>query len=192
VRQPSPRARRIRGLQAWESIAINSVGDVIDFWGFKRNLGRVWALLYLYNQPLSASEVREALTLSKGGVSMLLKDLEHWKVVLRVREPGEVAWRYKAETDVIKMARRVLEAREYVLIRRVCGEFEKAQALALASESASKEKLERLSNMAALAEQTAKLVRLFTQTPQLDIRSGFKALASKIAAKGKSLVALSK
>jgi len=180
------------GLQSWENTAIEAVGDVIEFWGFKRNLGRVWALLYLYNQPLSAAGIREALALSKGGVSMLLKDLEHWKVVMRVREKGETVWRYKAETDVIKMARRVLEEREYVLIRRVCGDFEKAKAMALASGNASAEKLERLSHMAALAERTAKLVQLFTKTPQLEVRSLFRALASKIAAKGKSFVALPK
>jgi len=46
--------------------------------------------------------------------------------------------------------------------------------------------------MAALAEQTAKLVQLFMKTPLLDVSSIFKALASKIAAKGKSLMAVSK
>jgi len=194
VRRPTQETRpeRIR-LQEWENIAVDAVGDVIDFWGFKQNLGRVWALLYLYNQPLSAAEMRAALALSKGGVSMLLRDLEHWKVVIRVREKGEIAWRYKAETDVIKMARRVLEAREYVFIRRIGGDFEKAKAMALASQNASPEKLERLANMAALAEQTAKLVQLFAKAPRLeDLRSLFKTLASRLAAKGKSLVALPK
>ena len=179
-------------LEAWEKTAVNAVGDVIEFWGFKRNLGRLWALLYLYNQAMSAAELREALGLSKGGVSMLLKELEQRKIVKRVREKGEVAWRYKAETDVIKMARRVLEEREYTFIRRVCADFEKAKAMAQASGTASGEKLERLANMAALAEQTAKLVQLFMKTPLLDVSSIFKALASKIAAKGKSLMAVSK
>ena len=179
---------RIR-LQAWEKLAVDAVGEVIEFWGFKQNLGRLWALLYLYNQPLSAAEIREALALSKGGVSMLLRDLERWKVVMRVREKGEIAWRYKAETNVIKMARRVLEEREYVLIRRVCADFEKAKAMALASGNASVEKMERLANMSVLAKQTAKLMQLFTKTPPLDIRSLFRALASRIAAKGKSLMA---
>jgi DNA-binding transcriptional regulator GbsR (MarR family) len=176
-------------LEEWEHLAVGAIGDVIEFWGFKRNLGRLWALLYLYNQPLSAAEIREALALSKGGVSMLLKDLERWKVVIRERGKGEVAWRYRAETDVIKMARRVLEEREYVLITRVCADFEQAKAMAMALGDASEEKLGRLANMAVLAEQTAKLVQLFMKTPQLDVRSVFKALASKIAAKGKRLLA---
>ncbi|MCL2179281.1 MAG: transcriptional regulator [Proteobacteria bacterium] len=175
-------------LEEWEGIAVDAVGDVIEFWGFKRNLGRVWALLYLYSQPLSAAEVRGALGLSKGGVSMLLGDLEHWKVVVRVRDKGEIAWRYRAETDVLKMARRVLEEREYILMKRVCSDFEQAKSLALALGDAPKEKLERLANMAVLAERTAKLVQLLMKTPQLDLRSVFKALASKVAAKGRSLM----
>ncbi|MCL2011373.1 MAG: transcriptional regulator [Cystobacterineae bacterium] len=188
MRRAGESSKRIR-LQPWESIAIDSVGEVIEFWGFKQNLGRVWALLYLYNQPLSAAEIREALALSKGGVSMLLKDLEHWKVVIRLREKGEVAWRYQAETDLIKMARRVLEEREYVLITRVCAEFEQAKAMALASGEASGEKMERLAHMAVLAEQTARLVQLFMKTPPLDVRSIFRSLASRVLAKGKRLMA---
>ena len=35
------------GLPRWESLAIDAVGNVIEFWGFKHNQGRVWAVLYL-------------------------------------------------------------------------------------------------------------------------------------------------
>ena len=63
-------------LAPWEAIAIDAVGNVIEFWGFKRNQGRVWALLYLRGEPLTAGEIERELDLSKGGVSMLLRDLE--------------------------------------------------------------------------------------------------------------------
>ena len=42
------------GLPQWEAMAIDAVGRVIEFWGFKRNQGRVWALLYLRSVPMSA------------------------------------------------------------------------------------------------------------------------------------------
>ena len=41
----------------WEAMAIDAVGNVIEFWGFKRNQGRVWALLYLRNEALTAAEL---------------------------------------------------------------------------------------------------------------------------------------
>ncbi|HLM42374.1 MAG TPA: ArsR family transcriptional regulator [Myxococcaceae bacterium] len=62
-------------LAPWEAIAVDAVGNVIEFWGFKRNQGRVWALLYLRGEPLTAGEIERELDLSKGGVSMLLRDL---------------------------------------------------------------------------------------------------------------------
>ena len=98
-------------LNAWEVLVVNAVGSVIEFWGFKRNQGRVWALLYLRDQALTAAEIEKELDLSKGGVSMLIRDLERWGVVLRVRTPGDASWRYRAETDLLQMARRVIEER---------------------------------------------------------------------------------
>ena len=41
----------------WEQVAIDAVGNVIEFWGFKRNQGRVWALLYLRDVALTAAEL---------------------------------------------------------------------------------------------------------------------------------------
>ena len=41
-------------LARWEAIAVDAVGNCIEFWGFKRNQGRVWALLYLRGTPMSA------------------------------------------------------------------------------------------------------------------------------------------
>ena len=35
------------GLPRWEALTTDAVGNVIEFWGFKHNQGRVWALLYL-------------------------------------------------------------------------------------------------------------------------------------------------
>ena len=37
------------------------VGRLIEFWGFKRNMGRVWAVLYLSPEPLTAQDLRDLL-----------------------------------------------------------------------------------------------------------------------------------
>ena len=67
--------------EEWFSDAVSVVGEVISFWGFKENHGRIWAFLYLSAVPVSTSEVRTALQLSKGAPSMLLNELEKsmWK-----------------------------------------------------------------------------------------------------------------
>jgi DNA-binding transcriptional regulator GbsR (MarR family) len=160
-------------LADWETVAIDAVGNVIEFWGFKRNQGRVWALLYLRDVALTAAEIEKELELSKGGVSMLLRDLERWGVVLRVRTPGDSSWRYKAETDLLAMARRVIEEREFAFISRIRADLEEARKLAQADGRASKAQVARLVKMESLAEATERALRAFLKTSRLDVGSMF-------------------
>jgi DNA-binding transcriptional regulator GbsR (MarR family) len=156
-------------LAPWEAIAIDAVGNVIEFWGFKRNQGRVWALLYLRGEPMSAGEIERELDLSKGGVSMLLRDLERWGVVRRVRLPQDSAWRYGAETDLIRMVSHVIEEREAGFIERIRADLNEARRMAEASGNVSPEHLARLEKMATLAEHVERALRLFVKTARLDV-----------------------
>ncbi|MGV3621497.1 MAG: GbsR/MarR family transcriptional regulator [Archangium sp.] len=162
-------------LEPWESVAIDAVGNVIEFWGFKRNQGRVWALLYLRDVALTAAEIEKELALSKGGVSMLIRDLERWGVVLRVRQPGDSSWRYKAEMDLLRMARRVIEEREFAFIARIRADLEEARKLAQADSKATKAQVQRLERMERLADSTEKTLKLFLKTAKLDVGSMFGA-----------------
>jgi DNA-binding transcriptional regulator GbsR (MarR family) len=156
-------------LAPWEAIAVDAVGNVIEFWGFKRNQGRVWSLLYLRGEPLTAGEIERELDLSKGGVSMLLRDLERWGVVRRVRLPQDSAWRYGAETDLIRMVSHVVEEREAGFIERIRADLSEARRLAEASGNVPHEHLARLEKMATLAEHVERALRLFVKTARLDV-----------------------
>jgi DNA-binding transcriptional regulator GbsR (MarR family) len=160
-------------LRTWEAIAVDAVGNVIEFWGFKRNQGKVWALLYLRDQALTAAEIEADLELSKGGVSMLLRDLERWGVVLRVRSPGDASWRYQAETDLLKMARRVFEEREFAFIERVRADLSEARKLSEKDERATKAQLSRIVKMETLADATEKALKLFLKTSRFDMTGMF-------------------
>ncbi len=161
----------------WETVAVDAVGNVIEFWGFKRNQGRVWALLYLRDAALTAAEIEEELELSKGGVSMLTRDLERWGVLLRVRGPGDASWRYRAETDFMKMARKVIEEREFAFIARIRADLDEAIKLAEADRRASKAEVQRLKRMLSLAEATEKALKVFLSTSRFDVTSMFSVLA---------------
>ena len=156
-------------LAPWEAIAVDAVGNVIEFWGFKRNQGRVWALLYLRGEPLTAGEIERELDLSKGGVSMLLRDLERWGVVRRVRLPQDSAWRYGAETDLIRMVSHVIEEREAGFIERIRADLAEARRMAEESGNVPREHLARLEKMATLAEHVERALRLFVKTARLDV-----------------------
>jgi DNA-binding transcriptional regulator GbsR (MarR family) len=179
---PGPELAAQGLLAPWEAMAVEAVGNVIEFWGFKRNQGRVWALLFLRGEPLTAGEIERELDLSKGGVSMLLRDLERWGVVQRVRQPQDSVWRYTAETDLVRMVSRVVEEREMGLVSRVRTDLAEAQRIARESGGVPLERLQRLEKMATLAEHVEKALRLLIRTSRLDMGGVLDVLRDEAAA----------
>src|SRR3954452_22486334 len=112
----------------WPSEAAVSdvVGRLIEFWGFKRNMGRIWAVLYLSPEPLSAEDLRQALKLSSGAVSMTLNELSRWGVVRKVWVQGERKDFYAAEVALWRMISRVFNERERSEIVMAIEAFEEA------------------------------------------------------------------
>ena len=169
-------------LPRWESIAVEAVGQVIEFWGFKHNQGRVWALLYLRATAMTATQIEELLGLSKGGVSMLVRDLERWSGVHRVRQPGAGAWRYRAETDLVKMVGRVVAERELAFISRIRVELTEARRMASAATGVGRDQLARLERMSTLAQASERALKLFLRTARLDVRSMLSTFGGSVAA----------
>ncbi|MBI5611348.1 MAG: ArsR family transcriptional regulator [Deltaproteobacteria bacterium] len=98
---------------------LDTIGDLMAFWGFQRSHGRIWALLFLAERPPHAGEVAEILDLSAGQVSMSLRDLEHWGVVHAERHAGQRRTVFAAETNIFKMVARVFRERELDQVRRL-------------------------------------------------------------------------
>jgi DNA-binding transcriptional regulator GbsR (MarR family) len=88
----------------------------MQFWGFKRPMGRLWAVLYLSPQPMSAADLGEILRMSTGSVSMALSELEKWGAVMRTWIPGVRRDFFVAESDIWKMIQRVMRERELTLV----------------------------------------------------------------------------
>jgi DNA-binding transcriptional regulator GbsR (MarR family) len=154
-------------------MAVDAVGDVIEFWGFKRNQGRVWGLLYLRGEAFTANDIGERLQLSKGAVSMLVRDLELWGVIQRERYGSEGGWRYRAETELVRMVTRVIEQREAAFITRIHRAIAGATELAEQAGNARPEQLLKLQRMNALADHTERALKLFIRTAKLDVGGMF-------------------
>lgn len=104
----------------------DAVGGLMEFWGFKRNMGRMWTVLYTEPKPLSAADLAERLSLSSGAVSMLLSDLTQWGVVKKAWVPGERRDYYEAEPSIWKMVSRVFRERELRQIQEAIEVFAEA------------------------------------------------------------------
>ncbi len=111
-----------------ELVVSDVVGKLIEFWGFKRNMGRVWSVLYLSPHPLSAEDLRELLQLSSGAVSMTLSELSRWGVVRKVWIQGERRDFFSAEVQLWKMISRVFNERERIEILGAIDTFQEALA----------------------------------------------------------------
>ncbi len=168
----SPRA----AVRPWEGIALEAAGSVIEFWGFKRNQGRVWALLYLRATPMTAETIRQRLDLSKGAVSILMRELERWGVVRRVRVPGHRAWHFEASQDLMAMIRRVFEEREIRLVRHVLDELSRAEQMARDDPDTTRAEVERLERMRRVATGVDRALRVFLDTARLDAGRAVDAL----------------
>lgn len=150
-------ATRDGALREAELLSAEAIGDVIEHWGFRKALGRVWAVLFLDPTPLPAAEVAERLSMSAGAVSTTLTELQRWGVVRRVWRPGERKEFFEAETDFWKMISKVVSERERFLAETVRARLDQAAELASsAPRSATRahviERVKRLSSFAQVAE----------------------------------------
>jgi DNA-binding transcriptional regulator GbsR (MarR family) len=111
-----------------EQLLSDAVGRLMEFWGFKRHMGRIWALLYLSDEPLGANELRDKLQLSAGSVSMCLNELLRWGVIKKVWIHGQRRDFFVAEGNLWKMISRVFRERELVEVLEAIAAMESALA----------------------------------------------------------------
>ena len=130
--------------ELWESEALvsDAIGQLIEFWGFKRNMGRIWTVLYLSPKPLNARDLKDRLQLSTGAVSMTINDLLRWGVVKKVWVQGERSDYFEAEHHLWKMISRVLRERERVEVEKLINTLDRS-LMTLSSRSDSGDPEER-------------------------------------------------
>jgi DNA-binding transcriptional regulator GbsR (MarR family) len=87
-------------------------GMMARAWGINPTMGELFALLYITGSDWTAEELRLRLKVSRGNVSMNLRELLSWGVVRKHHRTGERRELYRAETDVWTLFRRILKERK--------------------------------------------------------------------------------
>jgi HTH-type transcriptional regulator, glycine betaine synthesis regulator len=105
-------------------------------WGINSSMGELFALLYITGTDWTADALRRWLRVSRGNVSMNLRELLSWGVVHKVHRPGERRELFRAETDVWTLFRSILSERKrreldpsLSVLNRVYGSASKDPAL---------------------------------------------------------------
>jgi HTH-type transcriptional regulator, glycine betaine synthesis regulator len=154
----------------------DAVGALMESWGFKRNMGRLWTVLYLDSRPLSAAEIAERLSLSSGAVSMLLGEMQEWGAIKKAWVPGERREYFEPETSIWKMVSRVFRERELQWILTALESFDAARDQLAGSapdadpQGAARAKLieARVGGLAELTRVTAGLLQAALQGESVD------------------------
>jgi DNA-binding transcriptional regulator GbsR (MarR family) len=81
-------------------------------WGINSSMGELFALLYITGTDWTADNLRSWLGVSRGNVSMNLRELLAWGVVHKVHRPGGRRELFRAETDVWTLFRKILTERK--------------------------------------------------------------------------------
>ena len=86
-------------------------GEMGSRWGFNRTVGQLLAVIVISEHPVCADDLASALSVSRGNVSMGLKELQAWRLIKPVHTPGDRKEYYCLAGDIWEIAMRVLEER---------------------------------------------------------------------------------
>lgn len=86
-------------------------GEMGSRWGFNRTVGQMYALLVITKDPISANQIAEALSISRGNVSMGLKELQSWQLIQVQHKPADRKDYFHTNGSIWDMANRVFEER---------------------------------------------------------------------------------
>ena len=178
-------------LQQADLAVADAVGGLMELWGFKRQLGRVWAVLFLSDRPLAAPELCDRLQISTGLLSMSLAELRQWGVVRGAEVPGDRKEHYLAETNVWRLVTKVLREREMAQVRAALAVFDRALVelrTALgdvdpAVKAQARFKARRLERLVELTRAALNVLRLLVDSARADV-GPLKALSDALARRG--------
>lgn len=164
-------------LQRAELAVADAIGELMELWGFRRQLGRIWAVLFLSERPLAAPDLCERLRISTGLLSMSLAELRRWGVVRSAPVAGDRKEHFEAETNIWSLVRRVLAERERKAISAALESVEDALREVKGAlgdvdpkvKAAARFRLQRLEQLAQLCRVGQNLLHILLESARVDI-----------------------
>ena len=142
-----------QGLDRLNKLA-DEVGNFIQYWGFKKIHGKIWAHLYLSSEPLDAADLQKRLNISKSLASISLTDLLQYNVILKRGKGPKDTTVYVCNPEVRSVVLEVLKKREAQILNNVEREFTSLQHSpdAQADEAINQERVQSLGKMITEAQ----------------------------------------
>lgn len=87
-------------------------GEMGSRWGINRTVGQIYALLYVSPEPLCAEDIVTSLGISRSNVSMGLRELQAWNLVLLKHLPSDRRDFFTTPDDIWLILRTLAEERK--------------------------------------------------------------------------------
>jgi DNA-binding transcriptional regulator GbsR (MarR family) len=95
-------------LQTTRDQLVESAGRLTQSTGVGRSLGQIFMHIYLHREPQTLDDLTHALSISKGGASMAVRQLEQWGALKKRWIKGDRKDYYEATEDFGRMVRRAM------------------------------------------------------------------------------------
>lgn len=105
------------------------VGEFMEYWGFKKIHGRIWTFVYLSEKPIDAAALIKHLGVSKALISLAMKELLDYRVLLESGTSPEGTRLYTANPELQKVITNVLRQREKIMMGKVMAAFNHVKKL---------------------------------------------------------------
>lgn len=159
-----------RFVQVWGTVGVE--------WGINRTMAQVHALLLSSDEPLTAEQVMEALSISRGNANMNLRELINWGLVFRENRPGERKEYFVAEKNMWEVAQRIVaerKKRELDPMMKMLDQLQKEIASTASQNREAQSFAKLLSDIHVLGKKSSGLLDLVLR---LDQSTFFKPLMS--------------
>jgi len=154
---------------------VQTWGQLSAQWGINRTMGQIHALLMISPEPMTADQLITELGISRGNVSMNLRNLVEWGVVHKVHVPGDRKEYFSSEKDAWKMALQIARERKRRELDPVINSLHNLQNID-ADEGYEKE-VEELNKMTA---QILDVAMQIDKVLDIGIRTGGQGLVRKL------------
>lgn len=110
---------------------VQTWGALGSSWGISKTMAQIHALLLISPDSLSAEDIMEELSISRGNVNMNVRGLIEWGLVEKDLKLGERKEFFKADKDVERFARAIARERlkkEIEPVQRILAELHEGKA----------------------------------------------------------------
>ncbi len=90
---------------------VETWGRLAYAWGVGPTMAQIFALLYVYPDPLDSDTILATLNISRGNVSINLRKLLEWGLIHKIDIPGSRKSLYTAERDIWIVAANIIRER---------------------------------------------------------------------------------